>query len=77
MISNNKKLPLNVKFIYLFIYLFIGFLRQGFSIALEPILELALIDQADLDNSQRSAASVLGLKVCTTTARNIVIILIN
>ena len=33
-------------FIYLFIF---GFSRQGFSVALEPVLELAFVDQADVD----------------------------
>ena len=31
---------------YLFIYF--GFSRQGFSVALEPVLELALVDQGGL-----------------------------
>ena len=30
------------------ILFFFGFSRQGFSVALEPVLELALIDQAGL-----------------------------
>ena len=28
---------------------FLVFLRQGFSVALEPVLELALVDQASLE----------------------------
>ena len=33
------------KFFYLFIF---GFLRQGFPVALEPVLEVALVDQASV-----------------------------
>ena len=32
-----------------FYFLFFGFLRQGFSVALGPTLELAVIDQAGLE----------------------------
>ena len=35
-------------FIYLFVWL-VGFSRQGFFVALEPVLELALADQAGLE----------------------------
>ena len=38
------------------------FLRQGFSVALEPVLELALVDHLPA-----SASRMLGLKVCATT----------
>ena len=31
------------------IYLFLNFSRQGFSVALEPVLELALVDQVGLE----------------------------
>ena len=30
-------------------FFFFGFSRQGFCVALEPVLELALVDQAGLD----------------------------
>ena len=30
-------------------WLFFGFSRQGFSVALEPVLELTLVDQAGLE----------------------------
>ena len=32
-----------------FFFCFVLFLRQGFSVDLEPILELALVDQAGLE----------------------------
>ena len=32
----------------------IGFLRQGFSVALEPVLELFSVDQASLDLTEIS-----------------------
>ena len=37
-------------FIHIFFLFVFGFLRQGFSVALalEPVLELALVDQAEL-----------------------------
>ena len=49
-------------------FLVFGFLRQGFSVALELVLELALVDQAGLElrDPPASASSVLGLKACTT-----------
>ena len=52
------------------LYLF-GFLRQGFSVALEPILELALVAQAGLEfrDPPASVSQVLGLKACATTTR--------
>ena len=33
----------------MFLSFFFGFLRQGFSVVLEPVLELTLIDQAGLE----------------------------
>ena len=46
------------------------FSRQGSSVALVPVLELALIDQAGLElNRDPPASGVLGLKACTTTAQ--------
>ena len=37
-------------FLFFFlIFLFFYFSRQGFSVALEPVLELALVDQAGLE----------------------------
>ena len=52
-------------------YTFFGFSRQGFSEALEPVLELNLVDQAGLKHKYLpvSAFQVLGLKVCTTTTQ--------
>ena len=40
------------------------FSRQGFSVALKPVLELALVDQAgfELRDPPASASQVLGLK---------------
>ena len=35
-------------FLYVLLLLLLLFLRQGFSVALEPVLELALVDQAGL-----------------------------
>ena len=32
-----------------FSFSFFGFLRQGFSVTLEPVLELALVEQAGLE----------------------------
>ena len=32
-----------------FVLFFVFILRQGFSVALEPVLELALVDQAGLE----------------------------
>ena len=51
-------------------FCFVSFLRQGFSVALEPVLEPALVAQAGLDNRvpPASATPVMELKVCTTTA---------
>ena len=37
-----------VGFFFFFFSIF-GFLRQGFSVALEPVLKLALVDQAGLE----------------------------
>ena len=47
-----------------------GFSRQGFSAALEPVLELALGDQADLELTEITCLcpQVLGLKACATAA---------
>ena len=36
-------------FILFYFILFFGFLRQGLSVVLEPVLELALVDQAGLE----------------------------
>ena len=43
---------------------FFAFSRQGFSVALEPVLELAFIDQAGLElrDVPASASQVPGLK---------------
>ena len=51
--------------------LFFVFLRQGFSVALEPVLELALVDQAGLElrDPPASASRVLGLKASATIAQ--------
>ena len=44
-------------------------LGQSFSVVLEHVLELALVDQAGLELSVLASASpVLGLKACATTA---------
>ena len=48
------------------------FLGQGFSVALGPILELALVDQAGLKLTEILLSlfpRVLGLKACVTTAQ--------
>ena len=51
-----------------------GFLRQGFSVVLEPVLELALVDQTGLEITEppASASLVLGLKAAPppTTQRD-------
>ena len=46
------------------------FSRQGFSVALEPVLELALVIQAGLKLTEipASASRVWGLKACAITA---------
>ena len=47
-----------------------AFLRQGFSVALQPVLELALVDQTGSKLTEillPSASRALGLKVCVTT----------
>ena len=46
--------------------------RQGFSVVLEPVLELVLVVGLELTEMERPAtvSGVLGLKACTTTARN-------
>ena len=59
-----------------FIFIFFGFSRQGFSIALVPVPELALVDQAGthfvnqvdskLIDPPASASQMLGLKACQT-----------
>ena len=50
---------------FVFVFVFFGFLRQGFSVAL-AVLELTLysVDQAGLElrNPPASASQVLGLK---------------
>ena len=50
-----------------------SFLRQGFSVSSEPVLELALVDQAVLELTEISLplppSGVLRLKACTTTAQ--------
>ena len=53
------------------------FSRHGFSVVLESVLELALLDQAGLElrDLPASASQVLGLKVCATTARLLIVIL--
>ena len=66
------KTPFSENVLCLVVCLFgwvVGFLRQDFSIALEPVLVLALVDQAgfELRDLPASACQVLGLKVCTTT----------
>ena len=57
-----------ILFVCLFVFiLFWGFVfsRQNFSVALEPDLELVLVDQAgfELTDLSASASRVLGLKV--------------
>ena len=42
------------------------FPRQIFYAALQPVLELALVDQATHRDPPVSASQVLGLKACTT-----------
>ena len=56
----------------LFVRLFFSFTRQDSSVALESVLELDLLDLADLkliEDPLASASQVLGLKVCATTTR--------
>ena len=50
-------------------FFFFGFMRQSFSVALEPVLELVLVDQVGLKlrDSPASTSRVLGLKACATT----------
>ena len=48
------------------------FLRQGFSVALEPVLELALVDQADLELTEIHLPlppKCWGLKAFATTTQ--------
>ena len=40
---------IHITLICLFVYLFVCVSRQSFSVALEPVLELALVDQAGLE----------------------------
>ena len=35
--------------LYYYYYYYFGFSRQGFSVALEPVLELVLVDQAGIE----------------------------
>ena len=43
----------NIHFNYNILFIYLVFLpRQGFSVALEPVLELALVNQADLELSE-------------------------
>ena len=60
---------LGFAFLCLFV-LFVSFcfLRQGFSVALKPVLELALVDQAGLRlrDLPSSVSQVMELKVCAT-----------
>ena len=53
-------------------YFFVCFFETGFSLALEPVLELALVDQTvlELRDPSASASQVLGLKACATTAQH-------
>ena len=52
-------------------YLFLCFSRQGFSVDLEPVLELSLVNQAGLQLTEIPLLlppELLGLKASTTTA---------
>ena len=44
----------------LFLFVCLFFSRQGFSVALEPVLELPLVDQVDLELRDQLAAAHLG-----------------
>ena len=46
-------------------------MRQGFSVALEPVLELALVDQVGLELTEIYLPCLpsAGLKACATTVR--------
>ena len=61
-----------ISFLNLFFCLFV-FLRLSFSVTIEPVLELALVDHAGFEPAEiclpASASRVLGLKACTTTTR--------
>ena len=48
----------------------VGFSRQGLSVALKPVLELALVDQAGLELTEIRLL-LLGLKACDITQRNL------
>ena len=60
-------------FLFCFVFCFV-FLRQSFSVALEPVLELALVDQASLElrDPPASASQMLKLKVCVTTTTRLI-----
>ena len=65
-----KSLYLALYYIF-FVVVVVCFSRQSFSVALEPVLELALVDQAGLKFTEihpASASQVLGLKACATIA---------
>ena len=67
MSSSTKERSCSHIFFY-FLFLFFGFLRQGFSVVLESVLELALVGQAGfkLRDPPASASQVLELKGCAT-----------
>ena len=51
--SNKNKLVFKVMFrIFCFVCFYVLFSRQGFSVALEPVLELAFVDQAGLEPTE-------------------------
>ena len=54
-------------------FLFVCFSTQGFSLTLEPVLELALADQAGLELTEiyLTLPRVLGLKACATTTQRL------
>ena len=61
-------------FLSFFLFFVCFFFETGFlCVALEPVLSLALVDQAGLKlmeiNQPASSSRVLRLKVCTTSAR--------
>ncbi|KAM7334631.1 hypothetical protein ACRRTK_007951 [Alexandromys fortis] len=68
-VSKKQNNTEKILFCYWFFCLF-SFLRQGFSVALKPVLELVLVDQAGLKLRDLPASPfwVLGLKAYATTA---------
>jgi hypothetical protein len=60
--------------LFLFVCLFVCFLRQGFSV--KPWLSWNFVDQAGLKlrSLPASASQVLGLKACSTTPRQLVLL---